>query len=138
MFYHLDSYVKARRELRAMKGLVRLKSLMHGNSVKRQATTTLRSMQTLARVQSQILSRRMRLMEENQVLQRQMLLKHERDLENLKVNFWIQMLLSCVRITCSDERFCPLLYLSDFSCSLPKPYLHLLPFSYKRTPFEAC
>ncbi|URE18273.1 IQ [Musa troglodytarum] len=75
----------ARRELRAMKGLVRLKALMHGNSVKRQATTTLRSMQTLARVQSQILSRRMRLMEENQALQRQMLLKHERDLENLKM-----------------------------------------------------
>ncbi|RRT47751.1 hypothetical protein B296_00045515 [Ensete ventricosum] len=76
----------ARRDLRAMKGLVRLKSLVHGNSVKRQATTTLRSMQTLARVQSQILSRRMRLVEENQALQRQMLLKHERDLENLKVN----------------------------------------------------
>ncbi|RWW12934.1 hypothetical protein GW17_00023375 [Ensete ventricosum] len=74
----------ARRDLRAMKGLVRLKSLVHGNSVKRQATTTLRSMQTLARVQSQILSRRMRLVEENQALQRQMLLKHERDLENLK------------------------------------------------------
>lgn len=91
MFYHFDSYVKARRELRAMKGLVRLKSLIHGNSVKRQATTTLRSMQTLARVQSQILSRRMRFMEESQALQRQMLLKHERDLENLKVNFWLQM-----------------------------------------------
>ncbi|KAJ8461507.1 hypothetical protein OPV22_034433 [Ensete ventricosum] len=75
----------ARRDLRAMKGLVRLKSLVHGNSVKRQATTTLRSMQTLARVQSQILSRRMRLVEENQALQRQMLLKHERDLENLKM-----------------------------------------------------
>lgn len=30
-------------------------------------------------------------MEESQALQRQMLLKHERDLENLKVNFWLQM-----------------------------------------------
>ncbi|KAG1371597.1 protein IQ-DOMAIN 1 [Cocos nucifera] len=75
----------ARRALRALRGLVRLKSLIHENSVKRQATTTLRCMQTLARVQSQIRSRRIRMQEENQALQRQLLLKHERELESLRM-----------------------------------------------------
>ncbi|KAG1339135.1 protein IQ-DOMAIN 1 [Cocos nucifera] len=74
----------ARRALRALRGLVRLKSLIDGNSVKRQATTTLRCMQTLARVQSQIRSRRIRMQEENQALQRQLLLKRERELESLR------------------------------------------------------
>ncbi|KAI0519899.1 hypothetical protein KFK09_007360 [Dendrobium nobile] len=76
----------ARRALRALRGLVRLKSLIHGNAVKRQATTTLRCMQTLARVQSQIRSRRMLMIEENQALQRQLLLKRERELENLRMS----------------------------------------------------
>ncbi|KQK07842.1 protein IQ-DOMAIN 1 [Brachypodium distachyon] len=69
----------ARRALRALRGLVRLKSLVEGNSVKRQAASTLRCMQTLARVQSQIRSRRLKMSEENQALQRQLLLKQELD-----------------------------------------------------------
>lgn len=73
----------ARRALRALRGLVRLKSLIQGQSVKRQATTTLRCMQTLARVQSQIRARRIRMSEENQALQRQLQQKHERELERL-------------------------------------------------------
>lgn len=76
----------ARRALRALRGLVRLKSLVHGNAVKRQATTTLRCMQTLARVQSQIRSRRIQMIEDNQILQRQLLLKRERELENLRMS----------------------------------------------------
>ncbi|XP_058098672.1 protein IQ-DOMAIN 3 [Magnolia sinica] len=76
----------ARRALRALRGLVRLKSLIHGHAVKRQATTTLRCMQTLARVQSQIRSRRIRMSEENQALQRQLLLKRENELENLRAS----------------------------------------------------
>ncbi|ONK62440.1 uncharacterized protein A4U43_C07F3880 [Asparagus officinalis] len=75
----------ARRALRALRGLVRLKSLIHGNACKRQATTTLRCMQTLARVQSQIRSRRIRMSEENQALQRQLLLKREKELESLRM-----------------------------------------------------
>ncbi|KAJ0979329.1 hypothetical protein J5N97_014803 [Dioscorea zingiberensis] len=75
----------ARRALRALRGLIRLKSLIEGNSVKRQATTTLRCMQTLARVQSQIRSRRIRMTEENQALQRQLLLKREREIEKLRM-----------------------------------------------------
>lgn len=74
----------ARRALRALRGLVRLKTLIEGQSVKRQATTTLRCMQTLARVQSQVRSRRIRMSEENLALQRQLQLKHEKDLENLR------------------------------------------------------
>ncbi|KAJ0978214.1 hypothetical protein J5N97_013688 [Dioscorea zingiberensis] len=74
----------ARRALRALRGLVRLKSLIQGDAVKRQATTTLRCMQTLARVQSQIRSRRIRMSEENQALQRQLLLKNGKELEKLR------------------------------------------------------
>ncbi|GAB4836493.1 hypothetical protein Ancab_001405 [Ancistrocladus abbreviatus] len=75
----------ARRALRALRGLVRLKSLIEGQSVKRQAATTLRCMQTLARVQSQIRARRIRISEENQALQRQLQQKHEQELEKLRM-----------------------------------------------------
>ncbi|WVZ96026.1 hypothetical protein U9M48_041715 [Paspalum notatum var. saurae] len=75
--------VTARRALRALRGLVRLKSLVEGNSVKRQSASTLRCMQTLSRVQSQIRSRRAKMSEENQALQRQLLLKQE--LENFRM-----------------------------------------------------
>ncbi|KAJ0725546.1 putative IQ motif, EF-hand binding protein [Helianthus annuus] len=74
----------ARRKLRALKGLVRLKVLVQSQSVKRQAVTTLRCMQTLARVQSQVRARRIRMSEENQALQRQLMQKRERELENMK------------------------------------------------------
>ncbi|XP_062179682.1 protein IQ-DOMAIN 2-like [Phragmites australis] len=73
----------ARRALRALRGLVRLKSLVEGNSVKRQSASTLRCMQTLSRVQSQIRSRRVKMSEENQAFQRQLLLKQE--LENFRM-----------------------------------------------------
>ncbi|XLS61509.1 hypothetical protein HN51_015737 [Arachis hypogaea] len=75
----------ARRALRALRGLVRLKSLMEGPIVKRQAICTLRSMQTLARVQGQIRSRRIRMLEENQALQRQLLQKHAKELESMRI-----------------------------------------------------
>ncbi|XP_027350716.1 protein IQ-DOMAIN 1-like [Abrus precatorius] len=75
----------ARRALRALRGLVRLKLLMEGPIVKRQATSTLRSMQTLARLQSQIRSRRIRMLEENQALQRQLLQKHAKELESMRI-----------------------------------------------------
>ncbi|KAI3695888.1 hypothetical protein L1987_78891 [Smallanthus sonchifolius] len=74
----------ARRKLRALKGLVRLKVLVQSQSVKRQAVTTLRCMQTLARVQSQVRARRIRMSEENQALQRQLMQKRERELDKMK------------------------------------------------------
>ncbi|KAF5947250.1 hypothetical protein HYC85_013207 [Camellia sinensis] len=76
----------ARRALRALRGLVRLKSLIQGHSVKRQATTTLRCMQTLARVQSQVRARRIRMSEENQALQRQLQQKHEKELAKYRAS----------------------------------------------------
>ncbi|GLT89704.1 hypothetical protein SLE2022_076800 [Rubroshorea leprosula] len=76
---------QARRALRALRGLVRLKSLMEGNFVKRQAANTLRCMQTLSRVQCQIRTRRIRMTEENQALQQQLLQKHAKELANLKI-----------------------------------------------------
>ncbi|CAA7406271.1 unnamed protein product [Spirodela intermedia] len=76
----------ARRALRALKGLVRLKSLLHSNAVKRQSAATLRCMQTLSKVQSQIRTTRIRMTEENQALQRQLQLKREKELEALRAS----------------------------------------------------
>lgn len=60
--------------------------MIQGQSVKRQATSTLRCMQTLARVQSQVRARRIRMSEENQTLQRQLQQKHEKEQEKLKAS----------------------------------------------------
>ncbi|KAH1227635.1 Protein IQ-DOMAIN 1 [Glycine soja] len=75
----------ARRALRALRGLVRLRSLMEGPVVKRQAISTLRSMQTFAHLQTQIRSRRLRMLEENQALQKQLLQKHAKELESMRL-----------------------------------------------------
>ncbi|KAE8684814.1 hypothetical protein F3Y22_tig00111105pilonHSYRG00500 [Hibiscus syriacus] len=75
----------AKRALRALRGLVRLKSMLEGPVVKRQAAATLRCMQTLSRVQCQIRMRRIRMTEENQALQRQLLQKHAKDIVNLQM-----------------------------------------------------
>ncbi|KAL3520613.1 hypothetical protein ACH5RR_018762 [Cinchona calisaya] len=74
----------ARKALRALRGLVRLKTMVQGQCVKRQATTTLRCMQTLAHVQSQIRARRIRMSEENEALQRQM--QQKKELEKLRTS----------------------------------------------------
>ncbi|KAK7379789.1 hypothetical protein VNO78_34309 [Psophocarpus tetragonolobus] len=71
----------ARRSLRGLRGLARLKTLVQGQSVQRQAATTLQCMQTLSRLQSQIRARKVRMSEENQVLQRQMQQKREKELD---------------------------------------------------------
>lgn len=74
----------ARRALKALRGLVRLKSLADGPTVKRQTAHSLKCMQTLSRVQSQISSRRIRMLEENRALQRQLMQKHAKELESLR------------------------------------------------------
>ncbi|XP_073047158.1 protein IQ-DOMAIN 2-like [Primulina eburnea] len=76
---------QARRALRALRGLVRLKSLVDGPIVNRQTANTLKCMQALSRVQSQIQSRRIRMLEENRALQRQLLQKRAKELESLKM-----------------------------------------------------
>ncbi|CAL9220185.1 unnamed protein product [Arabidopsis halleri] len=74
----------ARRESQAMRGQERLKLLMEGSVVQRQAAITLKCMQTLSRVQSQIRSRRIRMSEENQARHKQLLQKHAKELGGLK------------------------------------------------------
>ncbi|GER42287.1 IQ domain-containing protein [Striga asiatica] len=75
----------ARRALRALRGLVRLKSLVDGPTATRQTANTLKCMQTLSHVQSQIQSRRIRMLEENQALQRQLLQQRAKELEGLRM-----------------------------------------------------
>ncbi|XAR56092.1 hypothetical protein NMG60_11036415 [Bertholletia excelsa] len=75
----------ARKSLRSLRGWARLKSLIQGQSVKRQTIVTLQCMQNLARVQSQIHTRRMRMSEDNQALQRQLSQhKHEKEIKKLR------------------------------------------------------
>lgn len=58
--------------------------MINSQFVQRQATTTLHYMQTLAHVQSQIRARRTRLSEENLALKRQLIQKHEKELQRMR------------------------------------------------------
>ncbi|KAJ8478068.1 hypothetical protein OPV22_021795 [Ensete ventricosum] len=60
----------ARRSWRAVRGLLRLKRLVDKSAVKSQTANTLRCLQTLARVQTQLHSRRNSMTDQNQALQR--------------------------------------------------------------------
>jgi hypothetical protein len=77
-------YTQARRALKALKSLVRLKELVESEMTKRQTAIALKSMQSLTRVQSQVRARRIQMQEENQAMRKQLQLKHERDLERVK------------------------------------------------------
>ncbi|KAG6402327.1 hypothetical protein SASPL_139205 [Salvia splendens] len=61
----------ARRVLRALRGLMRLKTVVGGKSVERQAAASLKCMQTMARLQSEIRARRTLLLEENPSVHKQ-------------------------------------------------------------------
>ncbi|WOK96664.1 protein IQ-DOMAIN 1-like [Canna indica] len=75
----------ARRTLRTLRGLIRLRRVLDGNAVRSQTSNTLQCMQTMARVQIQIRSRRIRMTEENQALQRHLQRKHEYEFEKAKM-----------------------------------------------------
>ncbi|KAL8533043.1 hypothetical protein ACS0TY_009337 [Phlomoides rotata] len=76
----------ARRVLKAMRGLLRLRKVIGGKSVKRQATSTLKCIQTMARVQLEIRGRRLRMMETSSAIQRQIQQKREKELEKPRVS----------------------------------------------------
>ncbi|XP_059655199.1 protein IQ-DOMAIN 14 [Cornus florida] len=69
----------ARRSFRALRGLVRLQGVVRSQNVKRQTTSAMKYMQLLVRVQNQIQSRRIQMLE-NQALQRQSY-KNDKEME---------------------------------------------------------
>lgn len=71
----------ARKSFRALKGLVRLQGVIRGQSVKRQTVNAMRCLQLQVRVQQQIHSRRIQMME-NQSLQHQLLHKGDKEIES--------------------------------------------------------
>lgn len=86
---------QARRALRALRGLVRLKTLVEGPGATRQTANTLKCMQNVSRVQSQISARRIGMSEENQTLQRQLLQKQAKELESLLVSVYMILFVKC-------------------------------------------
>uniref|UniRef100_A0A5B6ZIF6 DUF4005 domain-containing protein n=2 Tax=Davidia involucrata TaxID=16924 RepID=A0A5B6ZIF6_DAVIN len=70
----------ARRSFRALRGLVRLQGVVRGQNVKRQTISAMKYMQLLVRVQTQIQSRRIQMLE-NQALHRQAY-KNDKELES--------------------------------------------------------
>lgn len=62
---------QARKSYKAMKGLLRLKNMMNGQSVIRQTMNTMRNMQLLVRIQTQIHARRLQMMENQNIQQNQ-------------------------------------------------------------------
>ncbi|XP_052173485.1 protein IQ-DOMAIN 2-like [Diospyros lotus] len=116
----------ARRASKALRGLVRLKSLVQGPPIKRQTTNALKCMQTLARVQSQIQSRRIRMSEENQALQKQLLQKRAKELANLRMGEeWDDTLQSKERIEAN--------LLSKFEAAMRRERALAYSFSHQQT-----
>ncbi|KAG6732273.1 protein IQ-DOMAIN 14-like [Carya illinoinensis] len=71
---------KARRSFRALKGLVRLQGVVRGQNVKRQTMNAMKYMQLLVRVQSQIQTRRIQMLE-NQT-RRQAQFRNDKEVES--------------------------------------------------------
>lgn len=71
----------ARRSYKTLRGLVRLQRVVKGQNVKRQTANALKCMQVLVRVQNQIQSRRIEILDD-QARQRQVLYKNDKDLES--------------------------------------------------------
>ncbi|KAI3758051.1 hypothetical protein L6452_05598 [Arctium lappa] len=74
----------ARKDWRVLRARRRLRVMIKGQAVKRQTASALMCMQTIARVQSQVRSRTIRMAEVNKDLQRQLLQKTKKDLDRVK------------------------------------------------------
>lgn len=69
-----------------MRAQRRLHLRIQGQAVKRQTTSTLMTIQTMARVQSQVRTRKIRMAEVNEALQRQLLQKREKEFDKVRVH----------------------------------------------------
>ncbi|KAL5080353.1 hypothetical protein RYX36_008774 [Vicia faba] len=54
---------KAKKALRALKGIVKLQEIIRGRAVRRQAMSTLKSLQSIVSIQSRICARRLQMVE---------------------------------------------------------------------------
>jgi hypothetical protein len=55
--------LQARKALRALKGIVKLQAIIRGRAVRRQAITTLKCLQSIVNIQSQVCTRRFEMAE---------------------------------------------------------------------------
>ncbi|XP_009594104.1 protein IQ-DOMAIN 13 [Nicotiana tomentosiformis] len=78
----------ARRSFRALRGLVRLQGVVRSSNVKKQTANAMKQMQLLVRVQTQIQSRRIQMLE-NQALQHQAY-RNDKDVESI-ASKWTQL-----------------------------------------------
>uniref|UniRef100_A0A7N0TF52 DUF4005 domain-containing protein n=1 Tax=Kalanchoe fedtschenkoi TaxID=63787 RepID=A0A7N0TF52_KALFE len=77
----------ARRSFRALKGLVRLQGVVRGRNVQRQTMNAMKQMQLMVRVQTQIQTRRIQLLE-NQALHRHNQYKNDNGVDSTFSNIW--------------------------------------------------
>ncbi|KAL8153502.1 hypothetical protein V2J09_011262 [Rumex salicifolius] len=77
---------KARKSLRALRGLVRLQTVVKGQSARRQTVNAMKSMQLLTRVQIQIQSRRIQMLE-NRALELKAL-ESQKESDNGETDEW--------------------------------------------------
>ena len=57
------SFRQARKALRALKGIVKLQAIIRGRNVRRQAMTTLKCLQSIVNIQSQVCAKRIQMVE---------------------------------------------------------------------------
>jgi len=59
----IGEILQARKALKALKGIVKLQAIIRGRAVRRQAMSTLRCLQSIVSIQSQVISRKLQMVE---------------------------------------------------------------------------